>query len=158
MEGAVAEPYFVPETLMADTLFRNMRKEKEGLAVVLDEYGGMSGIVTLKDLIEELVGDLEDDIVEEEPDDFIEKIGANVWKIAGGASLEEVSEALEVSLPCEEYDTLNGLIFHTLESLPEEKDEIEIDSLKIKVVNIENYQVQVAIVRKIKSEPAEIEE
>ena len=155
MEGAVTEPYFVPETLMADALFRNMKKEKVGLAVVLDEYGGMSGIITIKDLVEELVGDLEDDTVSEEPDDFIESIGDGVWKIAGGASLEDVSEALEVSLSCEEYDTLNGLIFHTLERLPDEGTEVEIDSLKIKVTEIENYQVKIAIVSKIQEVPTE---
>lgn len=157
MEGAVTEPYFVPETLMADALFRNMKKEKVGLAVVLDEYGGMSGIITIKDLVEELVGDLEDDTVSEENDDFIESIGDGVWKIAGGASLEEVSEALEVSLSCEEYDTLNGLIFHTLERLPDEGTEVEIDSLKIKVAEIENYQVKIAIVSKIQEVIAEEE-
>ena len=155
MAGAVTEPYFVPETLMADALFRNMKKEKVGLAVVLDEYGGMSGIITIKDLVEELVGDLEDDTVSEESDDFIESIGDGVWKIAGGASLEEVSEALEVSLLCDEYDTLNGLIFHTLERLPDEGTEVEIDSLKIKVAEIENYQVKIAIVSKIQEASAE---
>lgn len=155
MERAVTEPYFVPETLMADALFRNMKKEKVGLAVVLDEYGGMSGIITIKDLVEELVGDLEDDTVSEENDDFIESIGDGVWKIAGGASLEEVSEALEVSLSCEEYDTLNGLIFHTLERLPDEGTEIETESLKIKVAEIENYQVKIAIVSKIQEDITE---
>ena len=149
MEGAVFEPYFVPETLMADALFRNMKKEKVGLAVVLDEYGGMSGIVTIKDLVEELVGDLEDDTVSEEPDGFIENIAEGVWKIAGGTPLADVSEALEISIPEDDYDTLNGLIFHTLERLPEEGTEIETDSLKIRVDEIENYQVKVATVEKI---------
>lgn len=154
MDGAVFEPYFVPETLMADALFRNMKKEKVGLAVVLDEYGGMSGIVTIKDLVEELVGDLEDDTVAEEPDGFIENIAEGVWKIAGGTPLADVSEALEISIPEDDYDTLNGLIFHTLERLPDEGTEIETDSLKIRVDEIENYQVKVATVEKI-SKPLE---
>ena len=149
MEGAVSEPYFVPETLMADALFRNMKKEKVGLAVVLDEYGGMSGIVTIKDLVEELVGDLEDDTVSEEPDGFIENIAEGVWKISGGTPLADVSEELKISIPEDDYDTLNGLIFHTLERLPEEGTEIETDSLKIKVDEIENYQVKLATVEKI---------
>lgn len=157
MENAVFPAYFVPETLMADALFRNMKKEKVGLAVVLDEYGGMSGIITIKDLVEELVGDLEDDIVSEEEDDFIEPIGENIWKIGGSASLEDVCEALGVSIESEEYDTLNGLIFHTLETLPDEGIELETDILKIKVTEIDDLQVKTAIVEK-KIEKENIEE
>lgn len=149
MENAVAEPYFVPETLKADALFRNMKKEKVGLAVVLDEYGGMSGIVTIKDLIEELVGDLEDDTVPEETDDFIELIGENTWRIGGSALLEEINEELGVSISYEEYDTLNGLIFHTLEHLPEEGTELEAEGLSIKVITTEDLQVKTAIVKKL---------
>ena len=149
MEKAVFPAYFVPETLKADVLFRNMREEKVGLAVVLDEYGGMSGIITIKDLIEELVGEIEDDTVVEEEDDFIENIGENTWKIAGGAFLEDVSEALGIELSYEEYDTLNGLIFHFLEKLPDVGDELTTENLKIKVEQIGDFQVKTAIVSKI---------
>ena len=158
MEKAVSSPYFVPETLMADALFRNMKKEKVGFAVVLDEYGGMSGIVTIKDLVEELVGDLEDDTVIEEEIDFIEKIGENVWRISGGSSLEDVASEIGTVFEEEEYDTLNGLIFHTLETLPEEGTELETDSLKIKVTEIEDLQVKTAIVSKIIKEAQEDEQ
>ncbi len=149
MEKAVSPAYFVPETLKADTLFRNMKKDRVGLAVVLDEYGGLSGIITIKDLIEELVGDLEDDTVLEPCDDYIEAIGENVWKIAGGASLEEISESLGVTFETEEYDTLNGLIFHAFEKLPEVETELVVDNLKIKVTEIEDLQVKTAIVSKV---------
>ncbi len=149
MENAVSPAYFVPESLKADALFRNMKKEKAGISVVLDEYGGVRGIITIKDLIEELVGDLEDDIVTEEPDDFIESIGENLWRIAGGASLEEIGEVLEMKFETEEYDTLNGLIFHTLESLPDEGMELETESLKIKVTETGDFQVKTALVSKI---------
>lgn len=152
MKNAVSPAYFVPESLKADALFRNMKKEKAGISVVLDEYGGVRGIITIKDLIEELVGDLEDDIVTEEPDDFIESIGENVWRIAGGASLEEIGEVLEMSFETDEYDTLNGLIFHTLESLPDEGTELETESLKIKVTETGDFQVKTAIVSKLEKE------
>ncbi len=148
IENAVSQAYFVPESLKADVLFRNMRNEKIGLAVVLDEYGGMNGIITIKDLVEELVGNIDDDIVYEEPDDFIEQLGENVWRIAGGASLEDVSEALKISIPCDEYDTLNGLIFHTLQRIPEDNEELEIDLMKIKVIEIKDFQVKTATVTK----------
>lgn len=149
MENAVSPAYFVPESLKADALFRNMKKEKAGISVVLDEYGGVRGIITIKDLIEELVGDLEDDIVTEEPDDFIEAVGENLWRIAGGASLEEIGEVLGMKFETDEYDTLNGLIFHTLESLPDEGTELQTETLKIKVTETGDFQVKTALVSKL---------
>ncbi len=146
MENAVSPVYFVPETLMADTLFRNMKKEKVHFAVVLDEYGGMSGIITIKDLIEELVGDLEDDVVEEKEDDLIQQLSEDCWRVEGGVLLEELSENIGIEISCEDYDTVNGMIFHALGSLPELNEEIEIGRLKIKVEEIANYQVKTAII------------
>ncbi len=146
MTKAVSPAYFVPDTIKADTLFRNMRKEKHTLAVVLDEYGGVTGIITINDLVEQLVGELGDD--NEEEINLIELIGENTWKVHGSAMLEDVSEIIGVSLCCEEYDTFNGLIFHTLESIPDDGTDIEIEiaGLKIKVIEIKNHQVETAVV------------
>ncbi len=152
MENAVMPAYFVPETLKADVLFRNMKKEKVEISVVLDEYGGMSGIVTVKDLIEELVGDLADDMETEEDVPNIIVVKDGVWEIAGSAPIEDVSEVLGLSLEREEYDTLNGLIFHTLGQLPSEGEELTTEELCIKVVAIEDHQVKIALVEKVKSE------
>ena len=146
MENAVSDVYFVPETLMADTLFRNMKKEKEHFAVVLDEYGGMSGIITIKDLIEELVGDLEDDVAEEDEEDLIQQLSETSWSVDGGALLEDLSESVGLALECEDYDTVNGMIFHALGSLPELNEEVVIGRLKIKVEEIANYQVKKATI------------
>lgn len=148
MEHAVSPAYFVPDTVKADVLFRNMKKERHTLAVVLDEYGGMSGIVTINDLVEQLVGDLVDEQSEEIP--LIETIDDKTWKICGTALLEDVSEVVGVSLSCDEYDTLNGLIFHTMGSIPEDGKgiEIELSGLQVKVVEIKNHQVETAIVHK----------
>lgn len=148
MEHAVSPAYFVPDTVKADVLFRNMKKERHTLAVVLDEYGGMSGIVTINDLVEQLVGDLVDEQSEETP--LIETIDDKTWKICGTALLEDVSEVVGVSLSCDEYDTLNGLIFHTMGSIPEDGKgiEIELSGLQVKVVEIKNHQVETAIVHK----------
>ncbi len=148
MENAVMPAYFVPETLKADVLFRNMKKEKVEISVVLDEYGGVSGIVTMKDLVEELVGDLSDDMENEDEAPSVNPIGDNRWEIAGSASLEDVSESLGITLECEEYDTLNGLIFHTLGQLPEIGEELENDVLRIKVTEVEDHQVKTALVEK----------
>ena len=157
MEQAVTEAYVVPESLKADVLFRNMKKEHQQIAVVLDEYGGMSGIVTIKDLIEELVGDLEDDETEEELVEQIVQLEEGLWQVEGSVLLEELSEVLEMSLESEEYDTLNGLIFHHLGTSPEVDAEVELEGLKISVSKMHNYQVETALVRKVPVTVAEEE-
>ena len=148
MEKAVTPAYFVPNTVKADMLFRNMKKEKRRLAVVVDEYGGMTGIITLNDLVEQLVGDLGDDeFTEEQP--LVEQVEEFVWKVNGSISLEEISETIGVALFSDEYDTLNGMIFHTLGTIPEVGEEIVLVESKVfvKIVHIENRQVESAIIR-----------
>lgn len=144
--NAVTPAYFVPDTVKADVLFRNMKKERHTLAVVLDEYGGMTGIVTINDLVEQLVGDLSYDETEELKE--IELIAEDTWKVRGSALLEDLERELGVSLPCEEYDTFNGLIFNALGSIPEEENDIEVEvsGLQVKVTEIKNYQVEAAII------------
>lgn len=145
MEYAVRPAYFVPDTVKADTLFRNMKKGHHVMAVVLDEYGGMSGIITINDLVEQLVGDLGDDadVIEEEP---IKQLDENTWEIQGTALLEDIAEQLGVSLSVEEFDTLNGLVLHELESIPEDGAVIEVETsgLHISEARIENHQVETA--------------
>lgn len=149
MEQAVTEAYIVPESLKADVLFRNMKKEHQQIAVVLDEYGGMSGIITIKDLIEELVGDLEDDTPEEEMPNQLVQLEDDLWQADGSILLEELSEALDLPLESEEYDTLNGLIFHNLGTSPEVDEVVELDFLRITVTKTQNYQVETALLRKL---------
>ncbi len=146
MARAVHPAYFVPDTIKADALFRNMKKSKNSLAVVLDEYGGVTGIITLSDLVEQLVGDLGED--DKEDTGLIVKTGENSWRISGSAYLEDVSESIGVELPCEDYDTFNGLVFHTLQSIPKDGSniEMEIAGLKIRIIEIENHQVKTAVV------------
>ncbi len=149
LEQAVTEAYVVPESLKADVLFRNMKKEHQQIAVVLDEYGGMSGIITIKDLIEELVGDLEDDIEEEETANPVVLLEENLWQVEGSVLLEELSQTLEMPLESEEYDTLNGLVFHHLGTSPEVDSQVELEGLQITVTKIHNYQVETALVKKL---------
>ena len=149
LEEAVTEAYIVPESLKADVLFRNMKKEHQQIAVVLDEYGGLSGIVTIKDLIEELVGDLEDDIPEEELQEQIVQLGQDLWQADGSVLLEELSEKLDMHLESEEFDTLNGLVFHHLGTSPEVDEIVELEGLHITVTKTQNYQVETALLRKL---------
>ena len=153
MNNAVKVPYFVPDTVKADTLFRNMRKGHHTLAIVMDEYGGMSGIITINDLVEQLVGDLGDE--EDEGEELlIEKLDDNSWEIQGYASLEEISEELNISLSSDECDTLSGLVLHEIGSIPEDGAviEISVSGLHISGAKIVNHQVEVAKVRLEKRE------
>ncbi len=145
----LAKPvYFVPETVRADVLFRNMKKSRNHFAVVLDEYGGMSGIITMNDLLEQLVGDLEDDssIPQEPP--LIEPIDLQTWKIQGSAPLEIISENLGIILPKDEYDTLGGLVFGLLGTIPDDGSTPEVEGygLKFKVTGIKDHRLESAIV------------
>lgn len=146
LENAVTPAYFVPDTVKADVLFRNMKKERHTLAVVLDEYGGMTGIITINDLVEQLVGDLSGEDAEEEKE--IEVVGEGTWKVRGSALLEDLEKELGIALPCEEYDTFNGLIFTALGSIPEEGGDIEMEvsGLQVKITEIKNCQIEAALV------------
>ncbi|MBQ2753364.1 MAG: HlyC/CorC family transporter [Firmicutes bacterium] len=145
LKEAVTGAYFVPETIKADTLFRNMKRERQRIAVVLDEYGGMMGVVTLNDLVERLVGDL---LFEEKPVTamMIEQTGENEWLINGSARLEDVSERLGINLPDDEYETFNGLVFNALGTMPSAAKNIfvETESLKINVLEVKEHQVETA--------------
>ena len=149
MEHAVDTPYFVPENMKANVLFANMKQTRIYFAVVLDEYGGMSGIVTLHDLVEALVGNLEEEEMPVKPED-IEKITEGVWRIQGCAQLDEVAETLGVEFP-EVFDTFSGFVWDAIGRVPAEgeKFSLEANNLKIDVKNIKNHMVDYAIVRKI---------
>lgn len=158
MQNAVKPTYFVPDSIKADVLFRNMKTSRNAFAVVLDEYGGMSGIITMNDLIGQLVGDISDETTEEETLPEIEEIEEGVWRIVGTAKLREVEEALECSLPTEEYDTFNGFVCGVLNSIPEDGSQLEFESdgLFVRVTDVQKHQVQSALVNRIeKSEEDE---
>lgn len=152
MNLAVKKAYYVPDTIKADDLFRNMRKSGNTIAIVLDEYGGTEGIITINDLVEQLVGDLEED-------NEIEKIDDLTWKVKGTAPLDELSREIGVTIESEEYDTIGGLIFHTLQSIPEKSEnmEFDFDGVKIKNVKINNHKVVSAVIKKIKNKEQDID-
>lgn len=147
LKHAVKLPYFVPDTVKADTLFRNMKKDRHVLAVVMDEYGGMSGIITMSDLLEQLVGDLGEEAASEE-EQPIKKIEENTWEILGYALLDDVSAELGIRLDIDEFDTFNGFVLHEMGSIPEDGAIIEIEAagLQIRAANIVNHQVEKAVV------------
>ena len=114
------DPYFVPETVPTDVLLRNMQHVKTHIAIVVDEYGGMSGIITMEDLLEEIVGNIYDEF-DPAAESEIQPLGSDSWRISGTADLETVAETLKITLPeDEDYDTLGGLIFSRFTTIPKD--------------------------------------
>ena len=153
MKNAVDKPFFVSQNMKVSDLFQTMKRERKYYAVVIDEYGGMTGIVSMHDLIEALVGDLqeEDDLPEPEP---IEAIGENEWIILGIADLEDVNEALKIDIPTEDADTFGGYIMGIIGTVPDDGSSfhLETDILDIDVAYIKNHRIGKTIVRKKISE------
>lgn len=152
--------YLVPETVAADTLFSNMQKQKIHLAVVVDEYGGMSGIVTMEDLLEEIVGNIYDEFDPSE-DNEIEQLEDNLWRVSGTVDLETLGDALGMTLPLdEEYDTLGGLVFSTFSFIPEDGStpEVTVAGLKVKVKEICDHRIEKALVSKELIQPETTDE
>ena len=137
VEKLVKPAYFIPDGVKADILFKNMRASSNKFAIVLDEFGGFEGIITINDLIEQLVGDLSDDA----PD--IVKLNDTTWRISGTALLDDIASELEVTVDEEDSDTLSGLIFSRLGSVPEDgsRFDIDIDRLHISVTDVEDHRV-----------------
>ncbi len=152
------KPYFVPENMKADVLFTNMKQTRNYFAIVMDEYGGTSGVITMHDLLELLVGDLgmEDEPMEEE----IKKLDDSTWEIAGMASLKEVSEELDIAFDVEDYDTFGGYIFSLLDAIPDDGTTmtLETDELTIKVEEITEHRVERTVVIKKNTKSSEKED
>lgn len=148
MENAVEPAYFVPETIKADVLFQNMKKTHSSLAVVLDEYGGMAGIITLNDLVEELVGELQEDADEEDADTpRMEQLDERTWRIIGNAELGDIEKALGIEFNVEEVNTFTGLVFDRLNEIPNDGEQdirLDYDGLSIHVLRIEEHQITLA--------------
>ena len=146
---AVKPAFFVPESVYADVLFKQMKKSKNHFAVVLDEYGGVLGIVTMNDLLEQLVGDLENDTECKIEESDIEKLDSVTWKIRGCAVLDDVSKELDIPLITGEYTTFGGFVFGNHGFIPEDGSQFDIDihPLHIHVIEIKDHRLEKAIVK-----------
>ncbi len=151
MKEAVKDAYMVPEGVKADVLLRNMKRTHNQFAVVIDEYGGMTGIVTMADLLERLVGDISDDD-ESQPvssrDAVMEKLEDGSWRIPGSTSISEVEKELDIELSDEDSDTFGGLVFAELGTIPPDGTTCELDvrGLHVKILDVVDHQMESAIV------------
>ncbi len=142
--------YMVPESIHADKLFSDMQAKKTHIAIVVDEYGQTVGIVTLEDLLEEIVGNIYDEFDPQEESE-IQKISDTEWKVSGALSLSDFSRETGIELEeNEDYDTIGGMVLSTLSQIPEDGTtlSVTINGLDIHVTKIEDRRIEEAIVRK----------
>lgn len=151
---ASEKPYFVPENMKADVLFTNMKETRNYFAIVVDEYGGTSGVITIHDLLELLVGDMgdKDEVVVEEIVCLNEE--TREWKILGSASLSKVSEDLGITFETEDCDTFGGYIFGLLGEIPDDGTQLDLetDDMLIKVESVVDHRIESTLVT-VKEKP-----
>lgn len=135
----IRKPYFVPETKNVDSLFFELQKMRQQIAILIDEYGGFSGIVTMEDIVEEVMGDIDDEYDEQEPE--IEKIDEKTYLIDGAMDLDDINEELDIKLESENSETIGGLIIDILGEIPDE------DEKEARIVEVENYVFKIESVK-----------
>ena len=151
----VRTPYYVPETKSIIEILKEFRTLKVHIAMVLDEYGGVVGLVTIEDLIEEIVGEIRDEYDDEE-DSFYKKIADNEYEVDAMTDIETINKDLELELPIsEDYESLGGLIVTTLGRICNVGDEIEIDNIHLKVLEVDKMRVSKVFIKIMEKEQEE---
>ncbi len=131
--------YFIPENLKIDDLLRELRKRRLHIAVVVDEYGGTSGLVTMEDIIEEIVGEIEDEY-DTEPPPIIE-LSAGSYMVDGPVTIADLNEQLDLKIPEEKFETVGGLIYDLIGSLPEKGQIVKYHNIKFVVHRVEGQRI-----------------
>jgi CBS domain containing-hemolysin-like protein len=148
----VRKPFFVPESKRIDDLLRDMRRKRVHIAVAVDEYGGVSGIVCMEDIIEEIVGDIQDEFDNERED--ILQIGEGVYLCDARLNLEDLAEELKLDLPVEDFDTLGGFVFDLFGKIPVKYEKVSYGGHDFIIQDMEGHKINtVKIV--LKRSPAE---
>jgi putative hemolysin len=149
LRSLLRTPVFVPESMTVDDLLHELQRRKVHLAIVLDEYGGTAGLVTIEDLIEEIVGEIQDEYDVEEP--MIVKLSDDEARIDGRAAVDDMAELFDMHVPLEdddEYDTVGGLIYHRIGGVPKPGDQVTVDRLTLTVETTDGRRVgKVLVVR-----------
>jgi putative hemolysin len=132
--------YFVPDTKKIDRLFRELQASKNHMAILIDEYGGVSGIITIEDLIEEIVGNIADEY-DEDVKDF-QKLDSNVYIVDGLVSIDEVNEKLNLKLPTEHHDTIGGFVLNLIGNIPETGESVQYENITFTVEKIDEKRIE----------------
>ena len=144
------EAYLVPDTVHADDLFRDMQTNKVHIAIVIDEYGQTAGIITMEDLLEEIVGNIYDEFDPAQQPEIVQ-LENNLWQVSGGTDIEELAEALDIELPEDpDYDTVGGMVYICLRTIPADGSQfdVQVNGLDIHVEKIRDQRIETALIRK----------
>ena len=143
IQSILRKAYFVPDTKNIDSLFFELQKTKQQIAILIDEYGGFSGIVTVEDIIEQVMGNIDDEYDEEE--EIIDKINDNLYLVDGDVSLDDFDEALGIELESDTSETIGGFILDILGEIPDENDigrVVEFEDYKFKIMSIKERRIE----------------
>jgi CBS domain containing-hemolysin-like protein len=143
----VREARFVPESKKVAELLREMQREKFHIAMVTDEYGSVSGLVSLEDLLEELVGDITDEYDTEEPE--LVEVGDGSYRVSGKASIDDVNELLDVDLPNEDWDTVAGLVLDLFGKIPDAGEETSFRGLSFRAEEVNGRRVAKVVITRL---------
>jgi CBS domain containing-hemolysin-like protein len=140
IEEVMREPMFVPDSIRTDDLFKLMKKNRVHMAIVVDEYGGVAGIVTMENILEEIVGEIQDEYDQEAPD--IEPEGEGIWRVNGLMSLEDLSEALSYQFESEDAESLGGLVLSLAGKIPQGGEKFNYGKWIIEVLEMEEHRIK----------------
>jgi CBS domain containing-hemolysin-like protein len=140
LQELLRAPYVVPETKDLASLLQEFRKTNNHFAIVVDEYGALAGICTLEDLIEEIVGEIEDEF--DVPETSIEQVDADTWRLDGRFPIDEFNERFDTDLPDEDFHTVAGFVFGQLGRAPEPGDDVSYDGLRFDVLEVEGNRIE----------------
>ena len=147
LRSLLRTPVLVPESMSVDDLLHELQRRKVHIAIVLDEYGGTAGLVTIEDLIEEIVGEIQDEYDAEEP--MIERLSDDEARVDGRAAVDDLAELFDTNVPLEdedEYDTVGGLIYHRIGGVPRPGDQVSLDGLTLTVETTDGRRVSKVLV------------
>lgn len=150
LEQIIRKPYFVPESKKLDSLLREFKRRRVHIAVAVDEYGGVSGIVCMEDIIEEIVGDIQDEFDNEEED--ILKIGEGVYLCDARVNIEDLNEQIGLSLSYEDFDTLGGFVFDLFGKIPVKYEKVSYKNLDFIIQEMDGHKIKtVKVIQKGKT-------
>ncbi|MCQ2580191.1 MAG: hemolysin family protein, partial [Treponemataceae bacterium] len=147
LENVIRKPFFVPESKRIDSLLREFKRRHVHIAIAIDEYGGMSGIVCLEDIIEQIVGDIQDEFDNEREDILI--ISENMWLCDARVNVEDLNETIASDFPDEEFDTLGGFVFDLFGKIPVKYEKVSWNSYDFIVQDMEGHRInQIKVIKR----------
>ena len=154
LQKIVRKAYFVPETKRIDTLLREFKRRHLHIAIAIDEYGGISGLVTMEDIIEEIVGDIQDEFDKEQED--ILKVSDNVWICDARVNLGDLNESLETKFPEEDFDSLGGFVFDLFGKVPVKYEKASWHGFDFIIQDMEGHRINlVKIIKNVEEKDSD---